>query len=73
MQELKEQDVTVIVARDLPFQLKNLFAVHEEQKKNDEIFSGKDLTVQEVDLIHKRELLEGSVLSKADIEFLCRD
>ena len=63
VQELKEQDVTVIVARDLPFQLKNLFAVHEEQKKNDEIFSGKDLTVQEVDLIHKRELLEEVRLS----------
>ena len=63
VQQLNEQDVTVIVAKNLPFQLKNLFAAHDEQKKEEGFFRDRDQTVQETDLIQKRELLEEVRLS----------
>ena len=63
VQQIKERDISVIVARNLPFQLKNLFAAHEEQKKDDERSLGVNQTAQEADLLQKRELLERVRLS----------
>ena len=62
VQQLKERDIDEIVARNLPFHLRNLFAVHNERQGSAVSPSYREQKV-EADLLQKRKLLEEVRLS----------
>ncbi|MGN0377100.1 MAG: DUF6240 domain-containing protein [Suilimivivens sp.] len=62
VQELDERDADVIVVRNLPFNLKNLFAIHEELKGSNAAFE-KNTAGNEGENLKGRRLLEEVRLS----------